>query len=76
MTQISFSPQISCGGSALKRNRNEYCRRALCVRRARRFRLVDQFLKKRAVMNHGLAQVFGGGLALRLTNCTFWCAAR
>src|SRR5271157_806070 len=61
-----------------ERNENKQGLPVLCVCRARRFRLVDQLLKKRAVMNHSLAQVFGAGLPLRLTNrglvgCTVIC---
>jgi hypothetical protein len=39
----------------------------LCVLWTRRFWFADQLLKKRAVMNHGLAQVFGAGLPTCLT---------
>jgi hypothetical protein len=39
----------------------------LRVLSTRRLWLADQLLKKRPVMNHGLAQVFGAGLPPRLT---------
>ena len=42
--------------------------RALC---ARQFRLADQFLKERPVVNHCLAQLFGTGLPPRLAKRYF-----